>query len=287
MKRSRENTDRLLLVRAATCALWLATGLPGIVLHCAFGEVADYSEEAAARIAFISSQFPADRGLGRVPVRFGDGGTDGFDTFNTGNAIVLSGANWVELDRIEINTGTATAYRAPWQKALGGMADGLGHLAAALSPVTELAAHGGDGGSSASGGETVLVAEDLFLQPLAGGSTGNGSDSLARPFYEATAPSTSFGSGTIDSVTLHIRRFQFSGTVDGTAFAVLHDSASDFTVSLSCYRTITKGETLSIPLYFNMAVLFRFLPSADAAGIASAFASNLSSSDLIQEHECF
>ena len=255
---------------------------------CAFGEVADSTEEFAATVSFLTSLLPADRGAGRVPLRFGDGGTDAFDTFTTSNTIVLSGANWVEFERIEIVTGSATAVatREPGAFLERVAARTLDLLRPPGLDHTNLFAHGGTD-SSDSGGDTVIVGEDLFYRPLAAGSSGNGKDSLDRFYYEINDTFALFGSGSIERVVFHFRRFQFSGTVDGTAFAVLHDTPSDYQVTLACYREIVRDDTLDVPVFFNIAVLFRSLPSADAAGVASAFASNVSSSDLIQEHECF
>ncbi len=270
-----------------TLALALLPGLFGNA--CAFGEVADRRAETAAALGFLFSLQPRSRGEARVLIRFGDGGTDGFDTFTAeGNAVVLSGANWIEFEKIELVPDTATAYSGTPDL------DGLAHAAnfaaekifSALNPVSPLYAHGESGTTDTGGKDPIVVATDFFVEPLSAGNQGTGRDSLDRYYFQADEARRSFGTGTITRVKLHIRRFQFSGTVAGNAFAVLKNSQSDLGITLACHRTVSEGGTLEIPLYFNMAELFHDIPSADAAGVTQAFEENASKSDLVLEHEC-
>lgn len=258
------NSQSNSLARVRSLATMLTLSLIGLgAAGCAFGEEASSLEDESQLLAYVLGVY-ADSGATTVNLRLGDGGTDGLTNFVSGSTTVaLNSSSWLEIDRLELLIRRAGV--------LGNRYEALHEEGPAPGPDTA----------------RVIVARDVLLQPLAAGAGGSATDSLGRPYFAAQPMQSGLPIGTIERAVLHLRRFQFSGSANGTPFSVLEAKALDAEATLRCATRSNPGQETSVQLYFDYSALFRNLASASQAGIEQAFRDNATNADLLGEHECF
>ncbi len=246
---------------------------------CAFGDEGDSLAEGRSELVYLLTSLRSDL---TARARFSDGGTDRLDQFTAnGIAVALASGTFIDIERIEVVITPTT----PFSLLTGTLGEEpAGGLQAIQSKHEE-------GTAAGDGSIIVVLGRDIFVEPLSasdsGGIFGNGRDSLQRYYFETSALTGPIAAGTITGVTVHLRRFQFTGTLNGTAFTSLYNQSADVSTSVSCAANLAAGASVNLNLFMNYSVLFNNLTAATSAAASAAFAANLTNGDLLGEHECF
>ncbi len=267
---------RSILAAALVLLFALASG-PG----CTFGDTSNSLADDESLANFLFTVIGVN-GTGNLRLRFGDGGTDGINQFTTAaGTVVLGGAVWFDIEKIDVYAGQqAGAFP------LAPVSYYLDRAIHAMLPVQPLGAH--EENITPAAGVTITEAgQDLFVQPLASGNSGNGQDSLGRFYFQAPEIQASLPPGGIQQLVLHIRRMQFDGTIGGSAYSVLYQVNSDYAVAPRCGNSIMTNATTGIDLFFDYAQLFRNVAAANSAAVNAAFAANIPAGGILSESECF
>lgn len=243
----------------------LSCALVAVVLawanNCAGGELGSAQEQDAALMEYALSLLRAD---GVLSLRFYDGGTDGLNQFSvSGNAVVLSGVNFMELEKLELRPAGGLPIFRDAPPAMVAHEE-LPNLGPAVHSIAL--------------GNTV--------QFLAAGSTGSGTDSGGRPYYSVDVP-LRVPPATYTQATLHVRRLLLNGTVAGSAFSVIREASLDASSGLMCTTSLRSNQAFVLRLVFDYSLLLSGLPSADQAGVASVVQGSHSGAVFMREHECF
>ncbi|MCR9143960.1 MAG: hypothetical protein NXI24_17065 [bacterium] len=276
MKQSNYRMRRFACVLAAGCALSLSG------LRCTFGDTANSQTEGESLASFLLTVIGVN-GTGSLRLRFGDGGTDGINQFTTAaGTVVLGDAVWFDIEKIDVYAGQQSGSfpLAPASYYIDRA------LMFALSPIRPLAAHE-ENVTPAPGVTITETGQDIFVQPLSSGNSGNGQDSLGRFFLQAPEIRVALPPGGIQRVVVHIRRMQLNGTIGGNAYSVLYQVNSDYSVAPRCNTTVTSNATTGMDLYFDYSLLFRNVTGANSASVNSAFAANIPAGGILSESECF
>lgn len=244
---------------------------------CSFGSQGDALSEDEALLSYVLGV--AGTGAMNVQLRFGDGGLDGIDSFSSNQGTVQLSSAWLDVEKIDVYAGY-TGIPAP----ILPPAESLTYDGRNISrPVPR---HQEDINPAA--GVTIFVTgQDQFVQPLSAGSLGNGRDSLDLYYFGTSGSIVALPAGGVQSVVLHVRRMQFSGTIGGTNFSALYTVASDFAVSPRCGAAVAGARTTSMLLYFDYARLFSNLGGTSESAVNQAFAANIPGGTIMREHECF
>lgn len=251
---------------------------------CAFGTEASALEEDSVFLSTWLTTLGSYSG-GTVDLRFGDGGSDAIDQFNSGAvALQLNTASWIEIDRVDLIISPANILGVSAASAANIAADpsaaGGDDLASVLHEHEESAPAPG-------GAVRVSVIGPYFVQFLSAGATPAALDSLDRRFFSPGAIAFRGAPGRLTSVTVHVSRRSFSGTAGAAAFSVLDAQAADFTLSLRCPLTLSPTAQPNLRLFIDYSVLFRDMAAASASEASAAIARNRNAVDFVKEAECF
>lgn len=262
-------------LRAGVFALGAAAAL---LLNggCAFGTEASALEEDSV---FLSTWLTtlASFSSGTVDLRFGDGGQDVIDQFNSGAvALQLNTTSWIEIDRVDLTLAPTS---------LAGLSN-----AAPTSGGEDLTTslHEHEESAPAPGGAVrVSVIGPYFVQFLSAGGSPATLDSLDRRYYSPGPIAFRGAPGRLTSVTVHVSRRSFSGLAGAAAFSALDSQAADFAITLRCPLTLNPTAPSHLRLFIDYSVLFRDMAAASASEASAAIVRNRNATDLVKEAECF
>lgn len=243
---------------------------------CAFGTEASALEEDSVFLSTWLTTLASFSG-GTVDLRFGDGGQDAIDQFNSGAvALQLNTASWIEIDRVDLTLAPTSLAGLTSATSTSGGDD----LASVLHEHEESAPAPG-------GAVRVSVIGPYFVQFLSAGATPAALDSLDRRYFSPGAIAFRGAPGRLTSVTVHVSRRSFSGTAGAAAFSVLDAQAADFTLSLRCPLSLSPTAQPNLRLFIDYSVLFRDMAAASASEASAAIARNRNAVDFVKEAECF
>ncbi len=248
---------------------------------CAFGTEASALDEDSVFLSTWLTTLASYSG-GTVDLRFGDGGSDAIDQFNSGAvALQLNTASWIEIDRVDLIIAPANIF--------GLSAGNSASLATAASgEELTIGLHEHEESVAAPGGAVrVSVIGPYFVQFLSAGAAPAALDSLDRRYFAPPALAFRGAPGRLTAVTVHVSRRSFSGLAGAAAFSVLDTQAADFNISLRCPLALGPSTQPSLRIFLDYSALFRDMAAASAGEAAAAIVRNRNAADFAKEAECF